>query len=61
MDINAVRQEKQRDYIIYKANTFFFQGPTALFAIQLSDFWATNHLPLPYVTILPLVKSEHQR
>ena len=45
----------------YKADTFFFQGLTALFAIQLSDFGATNHLPLPYVTILPLVKSEHQR
>ena len=60
MAINAVGQEKQRDYI-YKADTFFFQGPTALFAIQLSDFWVTNHLPLPCVTILPLVKSEHQR
>ena len=61
MTINAVGQEKQRDNIIYKADTFFFQGLTALFAIQLSDFRATNHLPLPYVTILPLVKSEHQR
>ena len=53
MAINAMGQEKQRDYIIYKADTFFFQDPTALFAIKLTDFWATNHLPLPYVTILP--------
>ena len=62
MGINAVGQEKQRDYItlFYKADIFFFQGPTALFAIQLSDFWVNNHLPLPYVTSLPLVKSEQK-
>ena len=31
---NAVGQEKQRDYIIQKANILSFQGPILLFALN---------------------------
>ena len=31
---DAVGQEKQKEYIIQKANILSFQGPTALFALQ---------------------------
>ena len=34
MGNDAVGQEKQKDYIIQKANILSFQGPTALFALQ---------------------------
>ena len=34
MGNDAVGQEKQKDYIIQKANILSFQGPTALFAVQ---------------------------
>ena len=38
---NAVEQEKQRDYIIQKANILSFQGPIALFAFQQGVFCTT--------------------
>ena len=34
MGNDAVGQEKQKEYIIQKANILSFQGPTALFALQ---------------------------
>ena len=39
---NAVEQEKQRDYIIQKANILSFQGPIALFAFQQGVFVPRN-------------------
>ena len=35
---DAVGHEKQKDYVIQKANILSFQGPTALFALQQGLF-----------------------